>query len=78
MKGDKQIAAKEQVICIQIAADKTQTTNAWESFNSFNKMFYYGHLNIFLLINALQEVQQESYAKMSSDDCRNPYKRSAQ
>lgn len=43
----------------------TRTTNACESFHSkLNNMFYQAHPNIYVLTNALLEIQTSSYTKM--------------
>ena len=42
------------------------TTNACESFHSkLNSMFYHSHPNIFIFIDALNEIQTNGYLKMN-------------
>jgi len=44
----------------------TRTTNACESFHSkLNSMFYHSHPNIFIFIDALNEIQTNGYLKMN-------------
>ena len=48
-------------------AEQIRTTNACEALNSkLNSMFYHSHPHIFLLIDALLEIQDMSYMKMRS------------
>jgi hypothetical protein len=57
--------------------DIGRTTNACESFSSrLNAMFYHSHPNIFLLVDALLEIQEEAVTKMLSVGNKRPYKSS--
>ena len=48
-------------------AHQIRTTNACEAFNSkLNSMFYHAHPHVFLLMEALLEIQDMSYLKMRS------------
>jgi hypothetical protein len=51
----------------ECSASSSRTTNACESFHAhFNALFYSAHPNIFVLLSALQKVQNETYIKMRS------------
>jgi hypothetical protein len=48
----------------EYSASSFRTTNACESFHAhLNALFYSAHPNIFVLITALQKVQNETYIK---------------
>ena len=51
----------------ECSASSLRTINACESFNAhFNALFYSAHPNIFVLVPALQKIQNETYIKMRS------------
>lgn len=61
----------------QYAANVHHTTNACESMHShLNGMFYHSHPHIFLLLDALMEIQEHSYSKMLSVNLTKELKRS--
>lgn len=56
----------------------SRTTNACESLHSrLNSMFYHAHPNIFVLTDALLEIQERSYTKMLSVNVTQQRKESA-
>jgi hypothetical protein len=61
----------------ECTASSLRTTNACELFHAhFNALFYSAHHNIFVLVSALQKIQNETYIKMRSVSTRR-FKKSA-
>ena len=55
----------------ECSASSFRTINACESFHAhFNALFYSAHPNIFVLVSALQKIQNEIYIKMRSINTR--------
>ena len=51
----------------ECTASSLRTINACELFHAhFNALFYSAHHNIFVLVSALQKIQNETYSKMRS------------